>query len=30
VPLRYLHGSLARGIAQTPYLYVACKKWNLT
>jgi len=30
VPLRYLHSLLQRCIAQTPYLYIACKKWNLT
>jgi len=30
VPLRFLHSSIIRCIAQTPYLYVACKKWNLT
>jgi hypothetical protein len=25
VPLRYLHSSFQRGIAQKPYLYVVCK-----
>lgn len=30
VPLRLAHGSIIRLIAQTPYLYVVCKKWNLT
>lgn len=30
VPLRAAHSSIIRCIAQTPYLYVAFKKWNLT
>ena len=30
VPLRDAHSSITRCIAQTPYLYVVCKKWNLT
>lgn len=30
VPLRSVHSSIIRCIAQTPYLYVVCKKWNLT
>jgi len=30
VPLRAAHSLITRCIAQTPYLYVAFKKWNLT